>query len=99
MKEVFTKSFRQGVEKIFDQALEDPPTQGRQAVADSGRGRSEPVFNFSDTVAIATERNQRNQGRNHGEPNGTHVRSGSRSVPPGSGAVPLGGPALGCCGN
>jgi hypothetical protein len=29
MKEVFTKSFWQGVKKTFDQALEDPPSADR----------------------------------------------------------------------
>jgi len=109
MKEVFTKSFWQGVEKKIDQAREDPPLA--EHLADSRRGRSERAFNVSDTiVASGSERNQRYYSlisvtsvgttqRNHGgtERNLHAVRCEIGS--PGSGAVPLGASALSYCKN
>jgi hypothetical protein len=38
MKEVFTKSFWQGVKKTFDQALEDPPPPADQTVQTPAEG-------------------------------------------------------------
>ena len=49
MKEVFTKSFWEGVKKTFDEAHEGPPPV-EYHLAHSHRGRPVCLFNVRDTI-------------------------------------------------
>jgi hypothetical protein len=60
MKEVFTKSFWQGVKKTFDQALEDPPPtdSALQTPAEGAAGASS-TSGTPSAPPVPNERNQR----------------------------------------
>jgi hypothetical protein len=61
MKEVFTKTFWQGVKKTFHEALEDPPPADKALqTRDEGDPRAPSTSETPSPPSISSERNQRN---------------------------------------
>ena len=57
MKEVFTKSFWQGVKKIFDEALEEPPpTENALQTPDVGDLRASSTAEKPPSPSVSSER-------------------------------------------
>lgn len=53
MKEVFTKSFWEGVKKIFNQALEDPPPTDKALETPAESGPSVPLSSADRLIDAA----------------------------------------------